>query len=535
VSDKESPEFTAHNEPLTKKDWYMKSISDRFFDNKGMFILSGLFGLAIILLYRSTFVWLIGIWWNDKESSHGFLIPFVALYLVWIKRDHLKRLEVRPRPFAGGLVLLSAGVLLLAGRAGAFVLAEGISFLVMLPGVVLFVWGWNHLRALALPLAYLQFMVPWMDEFINRIHVPFQLLSANMGVWIMKALGMSVFHEGRFIHLPGISLEVARACSGVSFLTSVIALGVPLVYLTQRTYWRAAGVITFSVIITILTNGIRVAVAGFLAYKYGLEMLHGPSHVFQGWFVAQVGIVALFLTNWAVGKIPSGKETSLCDRWKVSGTGEPDYRNRTPILQHAVLALIFLGGLGVYVQFFAVPKPVPVKRTFADFPNSIAGWEGIRSDWLSGERYFPGVDEEVVRVYRKPDGREIHLYIGYFESQRQGKSLINFRANPLRERVETVPTGFGPSGPVMVNRSFPEIDRMHYTALSWYRFPTGETTGRYKTKLKAITDAMLYRRNNGAIILVAAPILSDADLKSVSVEVLAFTRDIAPLLREYLP
>ncbi|MBI5575484.1 MAG: archaeosortase/exosortase family protein, partial [Deltaproteobacteria bacterium] len=45
-----------------------------------------------------------------------------------------------------------------------------LSLLILLPGMILFVWGWEYLKPLALPLAYLQFMIPWMDEFINRLH-----------------------------------------------------------------------------------------------------------------------------------------------------------------------------------------------------------------------------------------------------------------------------------------------------------------------------------------------------------------------------
>ena len=109
--------------------------------NRRMVIHLGLLGAAVLFVYYRTFYWLIQVWWTQDTYSHGFLIPPIASYLVWIKRDHLAQLPRRPSLAKGGVLLLVSALLLSAGRAGGYVLLEAISLLILLPGIVLSIWG----------------------------------------------------------------------------------------------------------------------------------------------------------------------------------------------------------------------------------------------------------------------------------------------------------------------------------------------------------------------------------------------------------
>ena len=511
----------------------------RFFSRKNMFMIAFIAtGLAVILFdYNKGISWLINIWWNDKEYSHGFLVPLVAGYLIWLKKDYFSSIRMEPDLFRGGVGLLLSGMLLVAGRAGGFPLAEAISLLFILPAIVIFLWGWNFLKAVALPLAYLQFMVPWMDEFIDRIHWPFQMLSAKFGVAVLNLVNIPVFQDGKYIHLPNITLEVARECSGVAFLTSVIALGIPLVYLTQKTWRRGVIVILAGVLVTILTNGARVALVSVMSYKYGAALSHGPAHIFQGWFVAQIGFVALFVINWLVMKGGNQEGCRLFERWKA----HPAIRNDGGATGLRIAPYVVIVGylliLGISAQYLFVPKPVVLKDDFGRFPTRIASWEGKDSNWIQGEKFFLGVDAQVKRVYAQDGGGEVLLYIGYFEVQRQGKSLINFRANPLRKEGKNtvVDTQRGGDRNVNLLESKPVIDGKPYNALMWYRFPDRETAGRYETKLKGITDALAHRRNNGAVILIASEISGGTDSPSDRQMLKTFAKEMHPVLGGFLP
>jgi len=513
----------------------IQHLMDLSFLNRRLLIQLSLLSLVFVLLYLTTFEWLFDQWLTDKAYSHGFIVPLISLYLVWIKREQLASLKSSPRYLAGSLVLVVSGILLLVGRVGAVIQVESISLLLMLPGVVLFVWGWSHLKALVLPIFYLQFMVPWMDVFIERIQWTFQLLSAEIGSWLLKVMGYSVYHTRTFIQLPDITMEVARACSGINFLISVIAIGLPLVYLTQRTWLRGVGVVVAGCVITVMANGGRVAIAGIMGSHYGAEMLHGPGHIFRGWFVAQVGWIGLFLINWAVLKLPCRYEYRLYERWKKSRTVREKAGTQNVSARPIAIVLLLLLGLGIYIHGFAMPRDIPLKRVLTAFPYSIGNWNGSESKWMKGEELFPGADSQLTRTYRNKSGGEVHLYVCYFESQGWEKRLISFHDKPLFKSVKVFATELGEVRPQTVNRSLLIIDRTRYEIVFWYRFPSGDLTGRRDTKLKTISDALIHRRNNGAVILLAKPLYNRSEEASVSGEIKDFLSAVAPALCEYLP
>jgi exosortase len=253
-------------------------------------------GAVVVLfagLYAGVFADLVRAWLDSDIYRHGFLVPFVALYLVWIRREALRAIPVAPSWAVGLPFVCAAGAMLLAGRAGSAAIAEEVSLLVMLPGLVALLLGTGWLRALALPIGYLFFMVPVLADGTDWVHWPFQLLAANLGVWLLQVFGFPAFQQGVLIELPGVTLEVAEACSGIRFMISIVAVGIPLAYLTQRGWSRRVGLVLFAVGVGVLANGFRVALIGVWAF-YGGEVLKGPMHVFQAMFVAWIGYVALF-------------------------------------------------------------------------------------------------------------------------------------------------------------------------------------------------------------------------------------------------
>ena len=140
-----------------------------------------------------------------------------------------------PSP-AGALVVLAAGLMLVAGRLASVVILQDFSLPLMLAGLVLLLLGWAYLKALAPVIGYLVFMIPLFAEGSASVNWPFQLLSANIGIWVLQLLGLSAYRDAQFILLPTVTLEVADVCSGVRFLLYVVAVGLPLAYVMLGTW-----------------------------------------------------------------------------------------------------------------------------------------------------------------------------------------------------------------------------------------------------------------------------------------------------------
>ncbi len=267
--------------------------------------------VLFIFLYAPTFFALVAVWWGSDVYAHGFLIIPISLYLIFAKRTAKETAKETacqtkqpdPNLIGGILMLVFSMVMLLLGRFGDIVTLEALSFIMTLAGIVLLLLGPSFLLAWRFPIAYLLFMIPIDRLLLQKVHWPLQLFTAQMGTSLLNLLGFPAFLQDEYIELPNITLEVAKACSGLNYLTAIIAVGMPLAYLSLRhTKWKVILVLS-AVIIAILANGARVAFAGILG-SLG-HAIHGPLHIFEGVVIAWIGFITLFAGAWFLARIES--------------------------------------------------------------------------------------------------------------------------------------------------------------------------------------------------------------------------------------
>src|SRR5205809_291027 len=237
------------------RGWLCRPISFSFLQ------IGALIGV-FVLLYSSVLRDLAGIWWTRDDYSHGFLILPISLYLVWAKRPELGQLPVKPNGVWGLCLLVAAGILLLLGMAARVLVLSGVSFVAMIVGLVLLLLGNAYVKALAFPIGYIVLMIPIFDEVLAPLQWPLQLLTASMSGQLLQMLGVSALVEQQYIVLPRTTLEVATLCSGTNYLISIIAIGLPLAYLTLRTWGSRVALMLFAVAVGVSANWVRVALIG---------------------------------------------------------------------------------------------------------------------------------------------------------------------------------------------------------------------------------------------------------------------------------
>jgi exosortase len=137
-------------------------------------------GLGFAVLYAPVSLRLIRDWATDDNYSHGFLIIPFALYFAWDQRARLASALVRPA--ASGLWVVGAGLaLLVVGQLGAELFLARTSMIVVTVGAVAYLRGWQTVRVLAFPLAFLLLMVPIPAIIFNKLAFPLQLLASRVG------------------------------------------------------------------------------------------------------------------------------------------------------------------------------------------------------------------------------------------------------------------------------------------------------------------------------------------------------------------
>ena len=258
--------------------------------------------LGTAVVYANIFHGLFLDWINDENYSHGLLVPFISGYFVWQAREDLQRLPVRPAN--SGLLLVVFALLVLAtGMAAQEYFSMRSSFILLLIGGVVYLLGWTWLKALALPIGFLFFMVPLPYIVYDAMAFPLKLLVAKISVIALKLMGVAVIREGNIITFPTTVLEVADACSGLRSLMSLLALGVALSIFTQKKISRRVLLVALTVPIAILTNMIRVIGTGLLAQHYGAAAAEGFFHEFAGMAVFVLAMVLLFAVGALLRKV----------------------------------------------------------------------------------------------------------------------------------------------------------------------------------------------------------------------------------------
>jgi exosortase C (VPDSG-CTERM-specific) len=240
---------------------------------------------------------------NDLYS-YILLIPFISLYLVWLKWKSLP-------PFSGAMrksaaVFFAGGAAMLGGCAlachSALKLTEddylafmmSAFFLFFAGGCCLFL-GREIVRSLAFPIGLLVFMVPMPVFLLNVTQTFLQYGSAFVAEGLFDLSGATFFREGLVFRLPTITLEVAPECSGIHSSLVLLITSSIASYLFLRSPWKRAVLILAVIPLALLRNGFRVYVIGELCTHIGPEMVDSSIHHHGGPLFFVLSLIPFFL------------------------------------------------------------------------------------------------------------------------------------------------------------------------------------------------------------------------------------------------
>jgi len=257
---------------------------------------------AFVVCYWHVLTKLVYDWAHDDNYSHGFLIIPLAVYFVWERRGRLAAVAYRPS-WLGLVVVMGSLAMLVAGTLGAELFVSRLSIIFLITGTVLFTAGFDALRILLFPIAFLCLMVPPPAIIFNQIAFPLQLLASRLGETTLQAFSIPVLREGNVITLANTTLEVAEACSGIRSLISLLTLGIVYGYFVDRRPWVRTIIALSTVPIAIVANGLRVAGTGIAAHYYGPEAAEGFFHTFSGWIVFVAAFALLYLAATLIVRI----------------------------------------------------------------------------------------------------------------------------------------------------------------------------------------------------------------------------------------
>ncbi len=246
-------------------------------------------------IFSDMFTWLYGRFTGPESYySHGFFIPVVSAWLIWQKRNVLSGIEkIAHMP---GLLILVTGLFLqlISSIVEVYILSE-VSLMVVLAGLILFLWGKETMKEVSFPYFFLLLMFPLPLTVINRISFPLKMLVTRISVGTLSRLGMPIANNGAEILLPNTKLFVGAPCSGLRSLIAFLAIAALFAYFLNGRTWKKILIFVSAVPIAVFSNYLRLIMLEVAAFIYGSEFaVDSFFHTLSGILVFVVGFILLF-------------------------------------------------------------------------------------------------------------------------------------------------------------------------------------------------------------------------------------------------
>lgn len=224
-------------------------------------------------------------WWKtwmrkNSYSSHGPLVPLIALFMVWANRKRMAVTKITPS-WVGLILIIPSIPLFIFGRWTGSGNICAITFIAFLVGGVLMFTGLRMTRLLLFPMLYLLFMVPPPAMVLDRVTSRVQISSTTFAAKMLSVTGRMVSDSedgwgvrqaGTIISSPRFpedpqglqQLRVEGECSGFRMLISLITFTAFFVYMLRASWWKKTVLVLISFPLSLFVNGVRIAVIGYV-------------------------------------------------------------------------------------------------------------------------------------------------------------------------------------------------------------------------------------------------------------------------------
>lgn len=497
--------------------------------------------------------------WVELEYSHGPIIPLLALFLFL---RQLVRAQQTDAPSdsadntAAGSRWPGLAVTLLALAVAVLGSLAQIPDIVTY-GMIMWVFGmtltgfgfrrgWRNWPAIA----FLVFMLPLPAVLYWKLSIELQFLSSQIGVAMIRLLGIPVLLEGNVIDLGTFKLQVAEACSGLRYLFPFLSFSFFFAALFQGRAWQRIIIFLSAAPITVAINSFRIGLVGVLVDRYGIEQAEGFLHYFEGWVLFMLCVLILLaitrLLQWiARDRRPFNEVLDL----SITGIG--------PVLRRQLAAppaAAFIAGAVATVLVGAAWHLTPSRAVVEIHRDPLVLFPRALGDWTSGpQQRLDPVTEAVLKAddyfgasYAAPgQPYPVSLFIAYYIDQTKGSGIHSpevcipaggWEMSRITRVVVPVAAADG-SGDfeVPVNRAVIQKGLARQLVYYWFEERGRRLTSDYEAKVTTMIDSITRGRTDGALVRLVTQIAPGESEANAEARLNAFMMPSLDVLRRFVP
>lgn len=385
---------------------------------------------ALLWLFRETGTAMVSIWSRSDTFAHAFLVPPIALALMWRKRAELARVAIAPS--APWLLPLAACCLvwLLGQLAGVHAVAQT-ALVAMIVSAVPAVLGTRFARVIAFPLLFLFFSVP-VGEFLIE---PMMEGTADFTVAALRLSGIPVYREGLQFVIPSGNWSVVAACSGVRYLIASVMVGTLFAYLNFHSLKRRLAFVAVAIAVPVVANWLRAYMIVMLGHLSSNKLAAGADHLVYGWIFFGVVILLMFMIGARfVDAAPAAD--AAADAAAAAASAGNAARRPGPWLMAAAVGLTVaatqglhdrIGGEGVAAVSTIPPVLELPARLLTAGGSSAPWWSAIDQPitrWLPAYRHSAAFAAAQYRRSGGSDSDAVGVWVGLYRDQGYDRKMI---------------------------------------------------------------------------------------------------------------
>jgi exosortase len=220
--------------------------------------------------------------WDRPHYQFFPLALLGAMFLAW------SRYRDPPRPLQPGqsvitALLLAVSFLLLAtGTLFWSPWLGGIAALIGLAGMVWWAGGYSFLGSMLPAMLLLLVIIPPPLAADTRLVQQLRVLAVSWSSRVLDLLNITHSLSGNVIELPGQSLLVDEACSGINSVLITLACCLFYGLWRRRSAFHIAFCLVSSLGFVLLGNMMRITLGAWLKFRFGIDILSARSHELTG-------------------------------------------------------------------------------------------------------------------------------------------------------------------------------------------------------------------------------------------------------------
>lgn len=239
--------------------------------------------------------------WTTEQGSHGPIVLFTGLWLLWRQWPAALAVAVRPEDWLWVGVLIVSLALYTFARITQIVELEGYLMYACLLVVLYSIVGARAMQRLWFPLFYLAFIFPPPETLVDAVTLPMKMELSKAAVGFLDLVGYPIGGEGVRIYIGQYELLVAAACSGLNSIISLSAISLFYIYVRHQAEWRYAALLVLLIVpVALVANFVRVLILILLTYHFGEAAAQGFLHNFAGVFMFAVALLTIYVADEAI-------------------------------------------------------------------------------------------------------------------------------------------------------------------------------------------------------------------------------------------